>query len=61
VEQGSWALFRLLGRAQLQAQSDTRFTATYSLGGRNVQLVFQASSSRNPFSRDLLHGFNCQG
>jgi type VI secretion system protein ImpL len=61
VEQGSWALFRLLGKAQLQAQGETRFVATYSLGGRSVRFIVQASSSRNPFARDVLHGFNCQG
>jgi type VI secretion system protein ImpL len=61
VEQGPWALFRLLGKAQLQAQGETRFLATYTLGGRTVRLIVQANSSRNPFARDLLHGFSCQG
>lgn len=61
VEQGPWALYRLLGKAQFQAQSETRFLATFDLGGRQVRLIVQANSSRNPFARDLLHGFNCQG
>ncbi|HKR36474.1 MAG TPA: type VI secretion system membrane subunit TssM [Steroidobacteraceae bacterium] len=61
VEQGPWALFRLLGKAQLQAQGETRFLATFTLGERTVRVVVQANSSRNPFARDLLHGFNCQG
>ena len=61
VEQGPWALFRLLGRAQLQAQGETRFLATFTLGERTVRVVVQANSSRNPFARDLLHGFSCQG
>jgi type VI secretion system protein ImpL len=61
VEQGPWALFRLLGRAQLQAQGETRFLATFTLGERTVRVIVQANSSRNPFARDLLHGFNCQG
>ncbi|MGH8176808.1 MAG: type VI secretion system membrane subunit TssM [Steroidobacter sp.] len=61
VEQGPWALFRLLGKAEFQAQGETRFLATYTLGGKTVRLIVQASSSRNPFARDLLHGFNCQG
>lgn len=61
IEQGPWALFRLLGKAQLQAQGETRFLATFTLGGRTVRVVVQANSSRNPFARDLLYGFNCQG
>ena len=61
VEQGSWALYRLLGKAEIQVQSETRFLATFSLGGKSVRLIVQASSARNPFARDLLHGFDCQG
>ena len=61
VEQGPWALFRLLGKAQLEAQGETRFLATFTLGTRSVRVIVQANSSRNPFARDLLHGFNCQG
>lgn len=61
VEQGPWALYRLLGKAEFQAQSETRFLATFTLGGRTVRLIVQASSSRNPFARDVLHGFGCQG
>jgi len=60
VEQGSWALFRLLGKADFQAQGETKFLATFTLNGRSVRLLVQANSSRNPFARDLLHGFNCQ-
>ncbi len=61
VMNGPWALFRLLAQAQMQAQGETRFVATYSLGGRDVRFIVQASSSRNPFASDLLHGFNCRG
>ncbi len=61
VEQGPWALYRLLGKAEFQAQTETRFLATYTLNGKTVRLIVQASSSRNPFARDVLHGFNCQG
>jgi type VI secretion system protein ImpL len=61
VEQGSWALYRLLGKAEIQVQSETRFLATFTLGGKTVRLIVQASSARNPFARDLLHGFDCQG
>jgi type VI protein secretion system component VasK len=61
VEQGPWALYRLLGKAQFQAQTETRFLATYTLNGKTIRLIVQASSSRNPFARDVLHGFNCQG
>jgi type VI secretion system protein ImpL len=61
VEQGPWALYRLLGKAQFQAQTETRFLATFTLDGKTVRLIVQANSSRNPFARDLVHGFNCQG
>lgn len=61
AEQGSWALFRLLGKAEFRSQGETRFLATFNLGGRTVRLIFQANSSRNPFARDLLHGFRCRG
>jgi type VI secretion system protein ImpL len=61
VEQGPWALFRLMGKAEFQAQTETRFLATFTLGGRTVRLIVQANSSRNPFARDLLHGFRCRG
>ena len=61
VEQGPWALYRLMGKAEFQAQGETRFLATFTLGGRSVRLIFQANSSRNPFARDLLHGFRCRG
>lgn len=60
VEQGPWALYRLLGKAQFQAQTETRFLATYTLDGKTIRLIVQANSSRNPFARDLVHGFNCQ-
>jgi type VI secretion system protein ImpL len=61
VEQGPWALYRLVGKAEFKAQGETRFLATFTLGGRTVRLIFQANSSRNPFARDLLHGFRCRG
>jgi type VI secretion system protein ImpL len=61
VEQGPWALYRLLGKADFQAQGETRFLVTFTLGARTVRLLIQPDSSRNPFARDLLHGFNCQG
>jgi type VI protein secretion system component VasK len=51
----------LLGKAQFQAQTETRFLATFTLDGKTVRLIVQANSSRNPFARDLVHGFNCQG
>ena len=61
VEEGPWALFRLLGKADFRAQSQTRFLAVYTLGGKTVGLIIQANSSRNPFARNPLRGFNCQG
>lgn len=59
VTQGPWALYRLLEQATIQPQSDTTFLVTFDLNGRSARLVLQAASSRNPFGRNVLHGFAC--
>jgi type VI secretion system protein ImpL len=60
VEQGPWAVFRLLDKATVEAQSDTTYLVTFNLGGRQAKLLLQAASSRNPFgSNNVLQGFGC--
>jgi type VI secretion system protein ImpL len=59
VVQGPWALFRLIQKGAVQAQSDTSFTVTFNLGGATAKLGLLASSSRNPFGRNVLQGFSC--
>jgi type VI secretion system protein ImpL len=58
---GSWALFRLLGRAQVQAQSDVRYLASFSAGSLKAQVQIEASSVRNPFAHPELLKFRCGG
>jgi type VI secretion system protein ImpL len=59
VEEGPWALFRLLDDSTVQATSETQFTVVMGAGGRSVELLVQASSVRNPLARRDLHDFSC--
>jgi type VI secretion system protein ImpL len=56
---GPWGLFRLLDQAALQAQSGTRFVATFRLNGKQARVVIDAASIRNPFARQELARFHC--
>jgi type VI secretion system protein ImpL len=57
--QGPWAWFRLLGRAQLQPQSDVRYQISFSAGGKSARIILDAASIRNPFARADLLKFRC--
>jgi type VI secretion system protein ImpL len=59
-ENGPWALFRLLaeGRIQPEGSPDT-YSLTLTKGGNTASFSLQASSSHNPFGRDVLAGFKC--
>jgi type VI secretion system protein ImpL len=59
VVQGPWALYRLIQKGGIQPQSDTSFVVSFSLGGSTARLGLLASSSRNPFGRNVLEGFAC--
>jgi type VI secretion system protein ImpL len=59
VQQGPWAWFRLLDKAQVQRDSDTRLRVTFSAADRSMRTVLDAASIRNPFTRDELAGFRC--
>jgi type VI secretion system protein ImpL len=58
---GSWAMFRLLARGQLQAQSDVRYLVGFSAGTLKAQVQLDASSVRNPFAHPELFRFRCGG
>jgi type VI secretion system protein ImpL len=57
---GSWALFRLLGRAQVTPGSTPEaFRLDFRAGDRQASFTLKAASSRNPIGRNLLEGFRC--
>jgi type VI secretion system protein ImpL len=62
--EGEWAFFRLLAQARVTVQSQTTYTATWSLPGadgrrREVRYKLQARSFRNPFTPNLFTGVVC--
>ncbi len=57
--QGPWAWFRLLGRSQLQPQSDVRYQISFTAGGKSARIILDAASIRNPFARVELLKFRC--
>jgi type VI secretion system protein ImpL len=59
VQQGPWAWFRMLDKAQVQRDSDTRLRISFTAGDRSMRAVLDAASIRNPFIRDELAGFRC--
>ncbi len=56
---GPWALFRLLDQAKMQRVSDTAFSFSFVVDGRNVEIDIEANSVRNPFGRTDLQRFRC--
>jgi type VI secretion system protein ImpL len=61
VMNGPWAMFRLLGKANINPQSDVRYVIGWSAGGHESRMVFEASSISNPLAADLLRQFSCGG
>jgi type VI secretion system protein ImpL len=59
--QGPWALFRLLDDATLQPQSELKYLVTLTAGGHTGRVTLEATSVRNPFAHNELHGFRCGG
>ena len=57
---GSWALFRLLGRAQVTpGGTPEAFRLDFHAGDRLASFSLEAGSTRNPIGRNLLEGFRC--
>jgi type VI secretion system protein ImpL len=57
---GSWALFRLLGEGQLVPDGGSAgFRLSFRAGAQQASFRLQAGSSRSPFGRNLLEGFQC--
>ncbi|MFC5583141.1 type VI secretion system membrane subunit TssM [Rhodanobacter terrae] len=59
--QGDWAFFRALQAANLQKQSDLRFTASFNFGGHVAKITLQANNLKNPFLGTDLQRFRCGG
>ncbi len=59
VKQGPWAWFHLLDMARVDRESETRYRVTFSAGDKNMRLILDASSVRNPFGRSEVSGFRC--
>jgi type VI secretion system protein ImpL len=59
-ESGPWALFRLLGKAEIQpGGAPQTFRLVFDVGGQSARFILQAGSSHNPFGRNALAGFRC--
>jgi len=58
--EGSWALFRMLDKATIQATGQPeRFSVTFSVDGRNATFEVLASSVLNPFRMREIAAFQC--
>jgi type VI secretion system protein ImpL len=57
---GPWALFRLLQQGRLSPSGrPEEFVLTFRSGVSQASFTLRAGSSRNPFGKDLLKGFQC--
>ena len=59
VAEGTWAWFRLLDQAQVDAQSDVSYLLTFARGGHEAKVTLEAASVRNPFGKRELQQFRC--
>jgi type VI secretion system protein ImpL len=60
VADGSWALFRLLGQAQVTpGGSPETFRLEFHEGENKASFILKAASSHTPIGRNLLEGFRC--
>jgi type VI secretion system protein ImpL len=60
VFDGPWAWFRLMEAAQVDRESEVRYSLTLASGGHRARLRLDASSVWNPFGqRDQLREFHC--
>jgi type VI secretion system protein ImpL len=57
--QGPWAWFRLLSQEHIERNTETRFTVTFTAGGKTMRVIMETASVRNPFARNELTGFRC--
>ena len=59
-EDGPWALFKMLDKAQIQkTELPDRFLATFQIEGRTATFELRANSVFNPFRLQALERFEC--
>ena len=58
-ETGSWAWFKLLDQAQMQALGAERFHLIFQLGGQRAVYELRVAGDVNPFRLRELEGFQC--
>jgi type VI secretion system protein ImpL len=59
VEEGPWALFRLLDDSRVTKVSDIQYAVELTAGGRVAEVIVQTRSVRNPLAQRDLHTFEC--
>jgi len=60
TEEGPWALFRILDKAQVEATSvPDRFRVAFQKAGHHAYFELRASSADNPFKLKELKRFRC--
>lgn len=59
VEDGPWALFRLLDDSRVTRMSDIQYAIELTAGGRVAEVIVQTRSVRNPLAQRDLHNFEC--
>lgn len=59
VEEGPWALFRLLDDSAVTKVSDIKYAIALSAGGRTAEVIMQTRSVRSPMTKRDLHNFQC--
>ena len=60
VFQGPWAWLRLLGRAQMQRESEVLYTMIISERGHEARLTLEAPNLNNPYGGRDLQQFRCE-
>ena len=59
VEDGPWALFRMLDDSVVTKVSDIQYAVALSAGGRTAEVIVQTRSVRSPMTQRDLHNFQC--
>ena len=59
VEEGPWALFRLLDGSVVSKVSDIQYAIALTAGGRTAEVIMQTRSVRSPMTKRDLYNFQC--
>ncbi|WAK00364.1 type VI secretion system membrane subunit TssM [Methylobacter sp. YRD-M1] len=58
-EEGVWALFRVLDKADIQRSTQDSYIVTFAIEGLTAKYELRANSVFNPFAFDALKSFRC--